>query len=220
MRPLRTLIVSDTHSNLEGLRAVIADAKDRGGIDAIWCAGDVVGYGAEPSEVIAELKRRDVRGVALVPGCGEYALATEPVTFHRGKGEGVVLNVHNDRGIADLKASLDQLEAELPGARSVSLVASWFGDDLRCDRCTLRPKVEQDGDDGDPMPWVVSGLARGAASPVGRLDGRPMFGGTPADEVDNAPGHHSPLFRIQPEPSVTAGVEAMVIAAETLMPRG
>jgi hypothetical protein len=124
---------------------------------------------------------RDVRGVALVPGCGEYTLATEPVTFHRGKGEGVVLNVHNDRGIADLKASLDQLEAELPGARSVSLVASWFGDDLRCNRCTLRPKVEQSGDDGDPMPWVVSGLARGAASPVGRLDGRPMFGGTPAD---------------------------------------
>jgi amidohydrolase len=44
-------------------------------------------------------------------------------------------------------------------------------------------------------------------------------GGTPPAEVDAAPGHHSPLFRIQPEPSVTAGVEAMVIAAETLMPR-
>ena len=35
----------------------------------------------------------------------------------------------------------------------------------------------------------------------------------------DAPGHHSPLFRIQPEPSVTAGVEAMVVAAEALMPR-
>ena len=33
-----------------------------------------------------------------------------------------------------------------------------------------------------------------------------------------APGHHSPLFRIEPEPSVTAGVEAMVVAAEALMP--
>jgi predicted phosphodiesterase len=64
MRPLRTLIVSDTHSNLEGLLAVIADAKARGGIDAMWCAGDVVGYGAEPSAVIAELKRRDVHCVA------------------------------------------------------------------------------------------------------------------------------------------------------------
>jgi amidohydrolase len=44
-------------------------------------------------------------------------------------------------------------------------------------------------------------------------------GGTPAAEVATAPGHHSPLFRIQPEPSVTAGVEAMVVAAEALMPR-
>lgn len=44
-------------------------------------------------------------------------------------------------------------------------------------------------------------------------------GGTPPAELATAPGHHSPLFRIQAEPSVTAGVEAMVIAAEALMPR-
>jgi amidohydrolase len=44
-------------------------------------------------------------------------------------------------------------------------------------------------------------------------------GGTPPAEVDTAPGHHSPLFRIQPEPSVTAGVEAMVVAAEALLRR-
>ena len=44
-------------------------------------------------------------------------------------------------------------------------------------------------------------------------------GGTPAAEIASAAGHHSPLFRIQPEPSVTTGVEAMVVAAEALMPR-
>jgi amidohydrolase len=44
-------------------------------------------------------------------------------------------------------------------------------------------------------------------------------GGTPPERVTTAPGHHSPLFRIEPEPSVTAGVEAMVVAAEALMPR-
>jgi amidohydrolase len=44
-------------------------------------------------------------------------------------------------------------------------------------------------------------------------------GGTPEADVANAPGHHSPLFRIVPEPSVTAGVEAMVVAGEALMPR-
>jgi hippurate hydrolase len=44
-------------------------------------------------------------------------------------------------------------------------------------------------------------------------------GGTPADQVATAPGHHSPLFRISPEPAVTAGTEAMVVAAEALMRR-
>jgi amidohydrolase len=44
-------------------------------------------------------------------------------------------------------------------------------------------------------------------------------GGTPAAEAASAPAHHSPFFRIAPEPSVTAGVEAMVVAAEALMPR-
>jgi len=123
----------------------------------------------------------DVRGVALVPGTGEYALVTEPVYFRRGKGDSTALNVHNDRGEPDFLVSLDQLEAEFPASRAVSLVVSWFGDDLRCDRCTLRPKVEQTGQDGDPMRWRVSGLGRFEATAVSRKDNRPVFGGTPAD---------------------------------------
>lgn len=124
----------------------------------------------------------DVRGVALVPGTGEYALATEPVHYLRGTGDNAVLNVHNDRGLPDLEASLDQLEAELPSVRSVSLVVSWFGDDLRADRCTLRPAVEQRLEDGDPMPWRVSGQSRSGAKEVSRADDRPIFGGTPCDK--------------------------------------
>jgi hippurate hydrolase len=44
-------------------------------------------------------------------------------------------------------------------------------------------------------------------------------GGTPREQLAGAPGHHSPLFRITPEPAVTAGVEAMVVAAEALLRR-
>jgi hippurate hydrolase len=43
-------------------------------------------------------------------------------------------------------------------------------------------------------------------------------GGTPPDEVADAPSHHSPFFKVSPEPSVTLGTEAMVIAALSLMP--
>jgi diadenosine tetraphosphatase ApaH/serine/threonine PP2A family protein phosphatase len=64
MRALRTLIVSDTHSNLEGLRAAVAGARADGPVDAVWCAGDIVGYGAEPSAIIAELRGLAVQAVA------------------------------------------------------------------------------------------------------------------------------------------------------------
>ncbi|MEL6790766.1 MAG: amidohydrolase [Pseudomonadota bacterium] len=42
-------------------------------------------------------------------------------------------------------------------------------------------------------------------------------GGTPPGEVDNAPSHHSPLFKIDPEPAITLGTEAMVWATLDLM---
>jgi hippurate hydrolase len=50
------------------------------------------------------------------------------------------------------------------------------------------------------------------------------IGGTPAQDFDRAraggppvPSHHSPLFRISPEPAVRAGVESTVVALMTLM---
>jgi hypothetical protein len=60
-------------------------------------------------------------------------------------------------------------------------VVSWFGDDLRCDRCQLRPAVEQREEDGEPMRWSVAGQGRASAALVPTVDGRPIFGGTPAD---------------------------------------
>jgi predicted phosphodiesterase len=47
---VRYLIISDLHSNVRALDAVLADAA--GEFDAVVCCGDVVGYCAEPNEVI------------------------------------------------------------------------------------------------------------------------------------------------------------------------
>ncbi|MDX6638189.1 MAG: hypothetical protein QOJ01_1700 [Solirubrobacterales bacterium] len=44
---MRLGILSDIHSNLPALEAVLEDA-DTEGLDELWCLGDVVGYGAEP----------------------------------------------------------------------------------------------------------------------------------------------------------------------------
>jgi predicted phosphodiesterase len=56
-------LISDVHANLQALEAVLADI-DRRGIREVWNAGDVVGYGGSPGEVIEILRRRRVRGVA------------------------------------------------------------------------------------------------------------------------------------------------------------
>ena len=46
---MRLAIISDIHSNLPALEAVLADI-DAAKPEEIWCLGDVVGYGAEPNE--------------------------------------------------------------------------------------------------------------------------------------------------------------------------
>ena len=77
--------------------------------------------------------------------------------------------------------ALDNLVQEAPGCGAVSLVVSWFGTDLRCGECRVTPRVEQSARDGQEMPWRVSGIGRPEAGVVSSVDGRPGFGGTPAD---------------------------------------
>ena len=122
-----------------------------------------------------------VRAVAMIPGTGEYALATTPVHMNHGPGRNVSANVHTAFGRTDFAASLEHLVTELPNCGSVSLVVSWFGDDLRCGSCKLRPKVEQKLLDGVGMPWRAGGIGRAEAEAVPQVEGRPVYGGTPAD---------------------------------------
>ncbi len=52
---MRVAAITDIHSNLPALEAVLA-AIDAVGVEEIWCLGDVVGYGSEP-DACAELVR-------------------------------------------------------------------------------------------------------------------------------------------------------------------
>lgn len=123
-----------------------------------------------------------IRAVALIPGSGEYALATTPVHVSQGPGLNVSTNVHTVNPETDFAVSMRQLDDELPKCESVSLVVSWFGDDLRCGHCMVQPKVEQTITDGVEMPWAVSGVVRSAASIVPNEAGRAVYGGTPSDQ--------------------------------------
>ena len=124
-----------------------------------------------------------VQGVALLPGSGEYALATTPANIQYGPGSQAPANVNSPSGKTDFLTSLDQVRGELGGLRSTSLIVSWFGDDLRVDRCSLRPKVEQATFEAGNMPWQVCGLGRAQARlvPVDE-EGRQVYGGTPTDQ--------------------------------------
>lgn len=127
---------------------------------------------------------RAVRGVALLPGTGEYALATSPVTMNFGFGSGGIANINSPSERSDMATALEALVEELPGCGAVSLIVSWFGDDLRCGSCRIRPRVEQKQFEASNMPWQVSNLLRAQAGEVPKdANGREVYGGTPTDQA-------------------------------------
>jgi diadenosine tetraphosphatase ApaH/serine/threonine PP2A family protein phosphatase len=66
---VRVAVISDIHGNLHALEQVLA-AIDADPPDAIWCLGDVVGYGPKPNECCELVRTRST--VAL---CGNHDLA-------------------------------------------------------------------------------------------------------------------------------------------------
>ncbi len=50
---MKVLVLSDIHANYDALKAVLEDA---GSFDAVWCLGDVIGYGPEPNECITTIR--------------------------------------------------------------------------------------------------------------------------------------------------------------------
>jgi diadenosine tetraphosphatase ApaH/serine/threonine PP2A family protein phosphatase len=60
---MRLAVLSDIHSNLVALDAVLEDLAAQPAVDEIWACGDIVGYGPQPNEVIARLVERGARAV-------------------------------------------------------------------------------------------------------------------------------------------------------------
>lgn len=124
-----------------------------------------------------------LEGVCLIPGSGEFVYATTPVMRREGLFGARAENLNNRDGRADLIVSLDQLQAQLPNLKRVTLVVSWFGDDLRCGDCTVRPKVDRVDKVTLGASWCVSGVERANAEVVSQIDGAAAYGGTPSDDT-------------------------------------
>ncbi|HZW15052.1 MAG TPA: glycoside hydrolase TIM-barrel-like domain-containing protein, partial [Brevundimonas sp.] len=149
-------------------------------------------YGNRPPQLAFEVFRRprgaearledQLEGVCLIPGAGEFVLATEPVMRREGLTRTAPENLHAGDGRTDLAVSLDQLQAQVPNLKRVSLVIGWFGDDLRAAHLTIRPGVERQDKPTEPFQWAVAGLDRAGARLISQSGGGPAYGGTPSDQ--------------------------------------
>jgi putative phosphoesterase len=66
----RVAVITDIHANLPALEAVL-EAIESGGVDQIYCGGDLVGYGPHPNEVCRLIEER---GVPTIYGNYDYAI--------------------------------------------------------------------------------------------------------------------------------------------------
>jgi diadenosine tetraphosphatase ApaH/serine/threonine PP2A family protein phosphatase len=105
---MRVAVVSDIHSNLHALEAVLT-AIDAEAPDELWCLGDIVGYGARPNECCAAIADR-----ADVCLAGNHDLAVRgTIDLAEFGGEaGVAARWTRDVLEPEAKELLDRLEPQ------------------------------------------------------------------------------------------------------------
>jgi putative phosphoesterase len=69
----RVAVITDIHANLSALEAVL-EAIESTGVDAVYCDGDLVGYGPHPNEVCRLVEER---GIPTIYGNYDYAIARD-----------------------------------------------------------------------------------------------------------------------------------------------
>ncbi len=67
---MRYAILADIHANLAAFTAVLEDIAHRGEVEELWCLGDIVGYGPDPSQCLELLRQH--RHISI---CGNHDLA-------------------------------------------------------------------------------------------------------------------------------------------------
>lgn len=145
------------------------------------------GFGNRLPQLSFEVMRRGngtadtLRAVNIIPGSTEFGYDTRIITRSNGAGitESENANVSAER--TDWSLSIDQLQGSCRNLEAASLVVAWFGDDLRCASCTLKPRVDNSLKQTSGDSWSVAGVGRSAAVEVSRVSGAAAYGGTPSD---------------------------------------
>lgn len=85
---MRLILLSDIHSNLTALNAVIEDFTNKYAIDGIILLGDIINYGMRPNEVIKKLRSLSIPIIGNIFGNHEKSIFdgdTSRFTTERGK---------------------------------------------------------------------------------------------------------------------------------------
>jgi putative phosphoesterase len=69
----RIAVITDIHGNLPALEASLARIDDSG-VDAVYCGGDLVGYGPRPNEICRLIEDREI---PTIYGNYDYAIARD-----------------------------------------------------------------------------------------------------------------------------------------------
>jgi predicted phosphodiesterase len=103
---MRVAVVSDIHSNLHALEAVL-EAIDTDAPDQLWCLGDIVGYGPRPNECCDIVEQR--AGVCLA---GNHDLAIRgTIDLDEFHGDAALAaRMNRDALTPESHAFLDRLE--------------------------------------------------------------------------------------------------------------
>ena len=94
---MKKAIISDIHANLSALEAVLADIEKRD-VDAIYCLGDVIGYGPDPRECLKHCQNLDLNLVDRVE-LVEYDEALE-CARRLAKEEGIICGISSGAAVA------------------------------------------------------------------------------------------------------------------------
>lgn len=110
-------IFGDIHGNLPALEAVLADIDGRG-LTALYCLGDLVGYGTWPNEVVGTIR---ARGIPTLMGNYDQGVGQDSddcgcaykTDIERQRGE-LSIAWSNAHTTAENKAFLRDLPAHIP----------------------------------------------------------------------------------------------------------
>lgn len=122
-----------------------------------------------------------ITSINIIPGSTEFGYDTAIVTRNDARGQTVSENAHAAADRSDWSIAMDQLRGACPNLQNAQLVVAWFGDDLRCATCDVRPRVDNALKQTTGATWGVSNETRATAQVVSSHNGGPAFGGTPSD---------------------------------------